>query len=151
MVWGSISWNGVGRLHRVNGIMNAVQYCEILSKSLLGGLADEKLHPTSIIFQQDNDPKHTSRMAQRWFQEHDITLLPWPPSSPDMNIIEHVWDHLDRLVRAREVLPRNTNELWDALQSEWQRIDPEFIAKLYQSMPRRVEALKKAQGWHTKY
>ena len=30
-----------------------------------------------IIFQQDNDPKHTSRKAQKWFEEQKIKLLDW--------------------------------------------------------------------------
>ena len=30
MVWGSMGWNGVGVLTGVEGIMNAIQYCEIL-------------------------------------------------------------------------------------------------------------------------
>jgi len=63
MVWGCISWNGPGRLHRVEGNMNAVQYTSILSESFLGSLDDKKTHPRNVIFQQDNDPKHTSKLA----------------------------------------------------------------------------------------
>ena len=40
MVWGCITPNGTGRLHRVEGHMNAIQYCNILSESLLGTITD---------------------------------------------------------------------------------------------------------------
>ena len=75
--------------------MNAVQYCEILTESFLGTVVDQGLSPDNVIFQQDNDPKHTSRRAQEWFEENGVTVLPWPASSPDMNLIEHVWNMLD--------------------------------------------------------
>jgi hypothetical protein len=60
MVWACISWNGPGCIHLVDGNMNTAQYCSILSTSLLGSFEDENLGPQDIIFQQDNDPKHTS-------------------------------------------------------------------------------------------
>ncbi|KAF8598997.1 hypothetical protein BDV93DRAFT_405710, partial [Ceratobasidium sp. AG-I] len=70
---------------------------------------------------------------------------------PDLNIIEHVWDHLDRKVRSRIQLPRNKNELWDALQEEWYCIDPQFIQKLYDSIPSRVASVIEAHGGNTRY
>ncbi len=84
-------------------------------------------------------------------KKKQIDLLPWAPSSPDMNIIEHVWDHLDHLVRMQNLLPRNKEEFWVALQEEWYGISLKYIKKLYESMPHWVEALKKAKGEYTKY
>lgn len=150
-VWGCLTWQATGRLHRVDGRMDAAQYCDILSKSFLGTLSDHSLSKSSIIFVQDNDPKHTSRLATKWFDEHDIQLLPWAPSSPDMNIIEPAWDLLDRRLRARPVLPQNLDQLWDALVEEWAALDLATVRNLYQSMPRRVDALKRAKGEYTKY
>jgi hypothetical protein len=34
MVWGCMSWNGVGKLVEVQGNMDAVQYCEILEEGV---------------------------------------------------------------------------------------------------------------------
>ena len=65
MVWGCISWNGPGRLHRVEGCMNTAQYTSILSTSFLGALEDRKIHPWNIIFQKDNDPKHTFKCTKK--------------------------------------------------------------------------------------
>ncbi len=150
-MWGVISSHGVGRLHRVTGNLTARQFVEILDQSLLGSLKDASLSKQDIIFQQDNDPKHTSRLAREWFSENQIKLLPWAPSSPDMNPIEHVWNFLDRKVRSRPLLPRNAEELWLALEEEWYKLDIKFIQKLISSMPRRVAALQRARGGYTRY
>jgi hypothetical protein len=154
MVWGCIMGRGMGRLHRIEGIMCGPDYVAILDKEYLGTLKDLKLRRTGkegVIFQQDNDPKHRSKVAEEWFRNKNVKRLSWPPSSPDMSIIEHVWDQLDALVRARNPLPRNKEELWAALQEEWANFPRAALDKLFESMPRRVAALLKARGGHTKY
>ncbi len=128
-----------------------MDYIEILDKQLLGTLNDRKMKKNMYLFQQDNDPKHTSKVAEDWFRRKRIKKLPWLSSSPDMNIIEHVWNQLDALVRSRNPLPRNKEELWVALQEEWANFPKPALDKLYQSMPSRVAALLKARGGHTKY
>ena len=136
---------------RVEGNMNAIQYTSILSESFLGSLDDKKTRPRNVIFQQDNDPKHTSKLARKWFTDNHIVVLGWPPNSPDQNIIEHVWDYVDRKIRQRKILPRNLEELWAALQEEWANMDKYFIRKLYRSIPNRIQALVDSKGFWTKY
>ena len=64
MVWGYISWNDPGQLHRIERTLNVKQYCRILKEFLLGSLEDKFTDCETIIFQQDNDPKHTSRLTK---------------------------------------------------------------------------------------
>ncbi|GFV75302.1 transposable element Tcb1 transposase [Trichonephila clavipes] len=62
-------------------------HCRYLSEVLepvvfpyLQGLA-------TAIFQQDNARPHVARIVQRFFDNHQIELLPWPARSP----IENMW------------------------------------------------------------
>lgn len=151
MVWGCITAAGTGRLYRIEGNLNAVGLCAIYDEALLGTLEDWQLTPETVIFQQDNDSKHKSKLAARWLGDHHINLLEWPSSSPDLNPIENAWDQLDKAVRARNPLPRNAEEMWAALQEEWAKLDFSYIRALYTSMPRRVAAVVEAKGCHTKY
>ncbi|CUA77042.1 similar to GF20795 [Rhizoctonia solani] len=130
MVWGCITSKGVGRLYRIDSTLTAKKYVEILNEALLGTLSDHRLKPRSVTFQQDNDPKHTAGLTRAWLESHDLSPLPWPSSSPDMNIIEHVWGYLDRKVHTRAALPQNTDELWKALEEEWYCIDKGLIDNL---------------------
>ena len=84
MLWGCMGWDGVKRLTEVQGRMNADQYVKILEKNLLSSMEEFEIPTENLIFQQDNDPKHTFKTAQNWMEDNNISLLDWPPQSPDI-------------------------------------------------------------------
>ena len=42
------------------------------------------------IFQQDNDPKHKSKLVQEFKKMRKVKLLDHPAQSPDLNPIENL-------------------------------------------------------------
>ena len=105
--------------------------------------------PLKWIFQQDNDPKHTSRSAKNWFQAKGVEVLPWPAQSPDLNPIENLWADVKKSVAAKR--PSNAKDLWVAVQEAWQQIPLTRCQDLIDSMPRRCAAVIKNHGYTTKY
>ena len=76
-----------------------------------------RLNPEGFIFQQDNDPKHTSNVAKKYLQIKKIEVMNWQPQSPDLNPIENLWGQLNRLTQDRN--PQNEDELFDILKHAW--------------------------------
>jgi transposase len=68
------------------------------------------LHP-DMSLHHDIATSHTARSVHDFLQDGNVSVLPWPAKSPDLIPIEHVWDLLDRRVRARAIPPRHVREL----------------------------------------
>jgi hypothetical protein len=151
MVWGCMLWDGVGWAAKIDGRMNADLYVSILEDELKNTVEYYGFNTNDFIFQQDNDPKHTSKKAKAWFQNNQYQVLPWPAQSPDLNPIEHLWDYLKRRLEEYEIPPKGMLELWERIEREWEAIPASECQKLIQSMPRRIEAVIKAKGGYTKY
>ena len=88
--------------------MDAEMYQDILKQTLLPFL--QNVYPSGHRFVQDNDPKHTSRAAQKFYEDNGINWWPTPPESPDLNPIEMVWHELKEYLR-REIKPHTKDEL----------------------------------------
>ncbi|KAK3711266.1 hypothetical protein QZH41_007880 [Actinostola sp. cb2023] len=69
-------------------------------------------------FQQDNDPKHTSKKAQEYYRQSGINWWPTPAESPDLNPIECIWNQLKYHLR-RRVKPSNKEELVNGIKDFW--------------------------------
>ena len=78
MVWGAITYKGVGKLHILQGKVDAKAYVEILNTSYLSTVAEANLDSTKATFQQDIAPIHTSQLTKKWLSEHRIQTLNWP-------------------------------------------------------------------------
>lgn len=151
MMWGCMSWEGVGYGVKIEGKMDADLYVKILDEDLMKSLEWWGKEPDEVVFQQDNDPKHTSKKAKNWLENSGMDIMVWPAQSPDLNPIEHLWGHLKKRLAAYEKPPSGALELWQRVEREWEGIPKEVCRNLIESMPRRVQAVLKAKGSYTKY
>lgn len=132
---------------------SARSYLEVLEDNLPFHYTDD------LVFMQDNAPIHTATKVREWFQENGISTTDWPPYSPDLNPIEHVWKALKELVNqmypelwnATSKAESDLQALEDALCKAWDDLPDSLFDSLVSSMTRRIEACIKAKGWHTKY
>ena len=134
------------------GGVTARRYIEVLEEYL----------PTILefdsIFMQDNASIHTAYSVQEWFRDMAIDLVDHPPYSPDLNPIKNLW----KILKAKiiELYPElvimrdndSTRQLLIlAAQEAWDMLDDEMLETLALGMQKRVDAIKAAGGWYTKY
>lgn len=148
MIWGCMSSRGLGKLHFVDGTVNAVKYQEILKNHLMP--AKRKLYRNrEVIFQQDGASCHTAKSTMQWLKDNKVEVLDWPSSSPDLNPIENLWGLMKK--RLRNDRPMSKSDLKQKLEDVWDKITTEDCQNLINSMHDRVVAVIKAKGDVTRW
>ena len=147
MVWGGILHGVKSPLIVVPGNLTAVRYRD----EILCPVAVPLVQQHQMTFQHDNARPHVARVCQDFLANYNIVALDWPPYSPDLSPIEHLWDELDRRVRRHLNTPNTLGQLRTALLEEWENIPMRKINALVNSMQRRIRAMINARGGHTRY
>lgn len=104
--------------------------------------------------QQDNDPSHkkAAEIIAEYNKKHGtcVRLLPnWPPSSPDISLIENVWAHVQAKVNEKGCA--NLKEFEAEVKAQFKAVPRDMLAKLYASMPKRIQKVIELEGDRTKY
>ena len=161
-VWGAMRYGRLSKLivipeNKGDGKMNAEEYCDIIMDGEMFDFwiqGSEELG--ALLMMEDGAAYHQGcATVRRKELEKDgwIGWGPgtWPSNSPDLNPIENLWHVLRSNIRKRKTQPRTKEELIEALQEEWKKLNMEVVNKLCDSMPRRLQAVIDARGGTTKY
>ena len=89
-------------------------------------------------FQHDNAPPHKAKITQEVLMNSKISVLEWPPFSPDINPIENIWWIFKQKVQ--QCNSTTLEELQVAIMDIWQNDASlnEACKAVIDSMPRRI-------------
>ena len=118
MVWGCVSSRGVGSLCFLSPktTVNTEVYIDLLDAYLLPSV-DKRFADDDFVFQHDLAPAHRSYKTAKYLKEKRIDVLEWPCNSPDLNIIEFVWQKMK--TRVQQVHLKTLEELKAVLREVW--------------------------------
>jgi hypothetical protein len=146
-IWGCFSFLGVGPIFWIKETMTKETYRDILQNVMLPYARDNM--GREWRFQQDNDPKHASKIVKDWFHQNQVSVIEWPSQSPDLNPIEHLWRELKKALPREKIV--NKQELWREVQKAWYNVPKQVCENLVSSMNRRCSEVIKNRGRATRY
>ena len=148
MVWGAFSRSGTAGLYFLppGSTMNGSRYVDLLKGKLEMHM---NIHQCTV-FMHDGAPCHRSKIVKQFLSEKNVATLGWPGNSPDLNPIENLWEILKNKVAEKQ--PSSAGALNHAIKEVWvKEISRDYCEKLICSMPKRIHAVIKNKGGHTKY
>ena len=146
-LWGCICAEGLGHAELYAGSLDSTRHRDILRHSLIPSF--RQFYPDGPwIFQQDNVRFHTTPDTVTYLHEKGVTLLEWPPWSPDLNP-SRIWNVLKARVYAR--FPQTMEEMEAVHPRGVGRPDLTFISRICRSMPRRLQLLLDNEGHKITY
>jgi hypothetical protein len=104
-----------------------------------------------MLLVEDGSGPHRRKSTQAARDALGIRSLPHPPYSPDLNPIEPLWLLLKNRIADIPGSGSSLDKLWAAAQEAWGSITDEDVAKHTSKMNARVQAVKKAKGYQTKF
>lgn len=140
-------------LYIIFGNLDSAQFRDILAE-LYWPVLQQKFGDTPFRFILDNCPIHRAELVQDWLEsvpEFSGKILFQPRYSPDLNLIEHVWFELKKIIAGRIYL--TAPALSRAVMRAWQRLSrrKRLLRSLYASWARRLQECVRENGGPTKY
>ena len=151
MVWAMVLPNGLISFRFMKGKQNADDYIKII-KDVVIPITKLNLG-NEVIYQHDNCPIHSARKTKMFCISSNLEILDWPAYSPDLNIIENLWQIISSQVYIHGP-PKNIKDLQLCIEKSINDINEngsEIVHNLYQSIKKRLCEVIMRRGERIKY
>ena len=140
MIWGAIGVNFRSDLHFVTESVTSKYYVNKVMPIIASSL---KKIPNGVLM-HDNARPHSAAATKSALTARKITALDWPPYSPHLNPIEHLWSTLHR--RIAEQAPETLSELKAAATECWESFSTEEVNRYVKSFRKRLVRTVELEG-----
>ena len=124
-------WAGVFLQHRtnivfMNGNLTAARYQhEVLDTEVIPLLRNHR----GMQLLLDGAPAHRTRSITAYLNANKVNVVdyPLPSKSPDLNVVENIWDELNHRVRRTWAIPTSMNQLRANILYEWNNLPQNYV------------------------
>ena len=145
---------GVVMCKAYTGRMNAVRYEQSIVPAIIQGLQNS-INPLGKRILQDNCSIMNSSLVADALFDNGIKKFKIPARSPDINCIENVFHKMRKVIQKDAINRKITKESFRQFQARCAHIirnfDVSYIDKVIDSMPKRIELIKKRGGQRIRY
>ena len=105
----------------------------------------------NYVFHEDGAPAHTANKTKAWVASNmPATLKPWPPTSPDLNVMDfYAWPRVQLMVEA--AMPQSEPELKVAIKKAFAGLKMKEVRAAISAFIPRAKKCVEAGGGHFEY
>jgi transposase len=111
-----------------------------------------RFHGTTV-FLQDDTPCHKRKVVMNYLKESQVqfSIMDWPGNSPDLNPIENCWSYMKKKLKGNPGIT-SLPKLMEAIKMMWVKdMKLDYVQKLSDFMPKRLQIGIDVKGEMTKY
>jgi len=144
MVWGAVGFNFRKLVFFKPGEMVTA---EIYQQKCLPHVVAQSKKVEKMIFIQDGARPHTAKASMKYLFDNEISAPPWPPRSPDLNVIENLWALVEKRIAPDRGSDHKT--LQNVVQKAWDDIPTSTINGLVLGFHERLLKCLELRGEFT--
>ena len=95
----------------------------------------------------DGAPAHLARATTAYLNANNVNVIDTPPTaSSDLNMIENIWDEMNRRVRKTGAIPTTLNQLRAKILHEWNNLPQNYVQRYVTAMSPGYLAVVNSEG-----